>query len=55
MGIPNYVSSSPESLQEMKAAADDAADPGTARDLYYKLNQTILATYDSGESLCVIS
>ena len=45
-GIPNYVSTTPESLQTMKAAADDADDPGVARDLYYKVNQTILATYD---------
>ncbi|MGC2185803.1 MAG: hypothetical protein WA637_21220 [Terriglobales bacterium] len=49
-GIPNYVSSSPESLQKIKAAADDAGDPRTARDLYYKLNETILASYDSNKA-----
>lgn len=46
-GIPNYVSSSPESLSKMKAAADDEENPKTARDLYYKLNEAILASYDS--------
>lgn len=49
-GIPNYASSSPETVQKMKAAADDADDPGTARDLYYKLNETILATYDPNKA-----
>jgi len=34
-GIPNYASSSPEALKKMKQAADDADDPGAARDLYY--------------------
>jgi hypothetical protein len=49
-GVPNYVSSSSESLRKMKAAADDAEDPKTARDLYYKLNETILASYDSNKA-----
>jgi hypothetical protein len=30
----------------MSAAADDAADPSAARDLYFQVNQTILASYD---------
>ena len=46
-GIPNYASSSPESLRKMKAAADDEEDSKAASDLYYKLNEMILATYDS--------
>jgi len=46
-GIPNYLSSPPEALSKMKAAADGEEDPKTARDLYYKLNEAILARYDS--------
>lgn len=46
-GIPNYLSSDSEQLQKMRAKADDTEDPKLARDLYYKINETILATYDS--------
>lgn len=46
-GIPNYLSSESMHLQEMRLRADDEKDPKVARDLYYKINETILATYDS--------
>ena len=46
-GIPNYLSSENVHLQEMRLRADDEKDPKVARDLYYKINETILATYDS--------
>lgn len=46
-GIPNFVSSDSEQLQKMRAKADDTEDPKLARDLYYKINEMILATYDS--------
>jgi hypothetical protein len=46
-GIPNYVISDSEQLQKMAALANDAEDPKLARDLYFKINQTILAAYDS--------
>ena len=46
-GIPLYLSSEPEQLKKMSAEADNADDPKTARDLFYKVNQAILASYDS--------
>jgi len=46
-GIPNYASSESEQLRKMVAAANDADDPKVARDAFYKINETILATYDS--------
>ena len=49
-GIPNYLSSENEQLRIMAAAANDADDPKTARDAFYKINQTILTTYDSNKA-----
>ena len=46
-GVPNYVSFKSEELKKMKAEADDAEDPKIARDLYYKINETVLTSYDS--------
>ena len=46
-GIPNYLSSESEHLAKMIAEANDTEDAKIARDLYYKINQTILKTYDS--------
>jgi hypothetical protein len=49
-GIPNYLSSNAESLQKLKAKADDAEDPKMASDLYYQINEMILASYDSNKA-----
>ncbi len=46
-GIPLYLSSDPEQLKQMSAEADNADDPKTARDLFYRVNQAILSSYDS--------
>lgn len=46
-GIPLYLSSDPEQLKKMSAEADNADDPKTARDLFYRVNQAILSSYDS--------
>ena len=46
-GIPNYLSSESVQLQNMAARASDEEDPKVARDLYYKINETILATHDA--------
>jgi len=46
-GIPIYLSSESAKLQNMAAQANDEEDPKVARDLYYKINETILATQDS--------
>jgi len=45
-GIPNYLSSESEELRRLAARADDEDDPNVARDLYYKINETILTTGD---------
>jgi len=45
-GIPNYLSAEYEQLQKMASVANDTEDPNVARDLFYKINETILATYD---------
>jgi imidazolonepropionase-like amidohydrolase len=46
-GIPLYCSSNPQQLNRLSAEADDAEDANVARDLYYKINQTILSSYDA--------
>jgi hypothetical protein len=46
-GIPLYCSANPEQLNRLSAEADSAEDANVARDLYYKINQTILSSYDS--------
>jgi Amidohydrolase family len=45
-GIPGYLSSESVQLQSMGARANDEEDPKIARDLFYKINETILATSD---------
>ena len=45
-GISPYLSSNPDKVKKMTAEANDAADPGVARDLFYEINQTILSGYD---------
>jgi Amidohydrolase family len=45
-GIPAYLSSESVRLQSMGARANDEEDPKVARDLYYRINETILATSD---------
>jgi hypothetical protein len=46
-GIPPYLSSESARLQSMAQQANDEANPKVARDLFYKINQTILATSDT--------
>jgi hypothetical protein len=46
-GIPNYLSSESAQLQTLAARANDEEDPKVARDLFYKINETILVTQDS--------
>ena len=46
-GIPNYLSSESEQLRKLAVVANDADDPKVARDFFYKINEEILATYDS--------
>ena len=46
-GIPNFLSSESDQLRKMAAAANDAEDPKVARDAFYKINETVLATHDS--------
>ena len=46
-GILLYCSANPEQLNRQTAEADDAEDSNVARDLYYKINQTILSSYDT--------
>jgi hypothetical protein len=45
-GIPVYLSSESVRLQSMGTRANDEEDPKVARDLFYKINETILATND---------
>jgi len=45
-GVPVYLTTDPDRIHKLSAEADDAADPNSARDLYYKVNQAILASYD---------
>ena len=45
-GIPVCLTKDPDRIRRISAAADDAADPSAARDLYFQVNQTILASYD---------
>jgi len=46
-GVPLYLSSDPQQLKKMSAEADNVDDPKTARDLFYRINQAILSSYDS--------
>jgi hypothetical protein len=46
-GIPGYISSESMRLQSMRTQADNEDDPKIARDLFYKINETILATHDA--------
>jgi hypothetical protein len=45
-GIPGYLSSQSVRLQSMTAQANNEEDPKVARDLFYKINETILTTRD---------
>ncbi|MGB2627434.1 MAG: amidohydrolase family protein [Candidatus Acidiferrum sp.] len=54
-GIPLYCSAHPEQLNRMSAEADDAEDAKVARDLYYKVNQTILSSYDAKKAYTLFS
>jgi hypothetical protein len=45
-GIPGYLSSQSVRLQSMAAQANNVEDPKVARDLFYKINETILTTRD---------
>jgi Amidohydrolase family len=49
-GIPKYLSSEREQLRKIAAIANDADDPSVARDSFYKINEEILATYDSSKA-----
>jgi len=46
-GIPPYLSSNPEHLKKMSDEAENVDNPKIARDLFYQVNQAILASYDS--------
>ena len=49
-GIPNFLISDTSRLRKMQTDANDSEDPQLARDLFYKINQTILATYDADKA-----
>lgn len=44
-GIPLSCTVNPAELTKISAQADDADDPKLARDLFYRINQTILSSY----------
>lgn len=54
-GIPPYCSANQEQLNRMSTDADNAEDAMVARDLYYKINQTILSSYDAKKAQTLFS
>ncbi len=49
-GIPSFLTSDTAQLRKMQTDANDSEDPALARDLFYKINQTVLATYDTDKA-----
>lgn len=49
-GVKIEVTRDPQVLRSQRAAANDEEDPQKARDLFYKLNQSILDEYDAGRA-----
>jgi len=54
-GIAPYCTSSQKQLNRLSAEADSAQDANVARDLYYKINQTVLSSYDARKALTLFS
>ena len=54
-GIPPYLASDPEQIKKMSAEADSAEDPKVAGNLYYKINQTVLASYDEKKAAALFA
>lgn len=54
-GIAPYCSANQEQLNRMLAEADKAENDKVARDLYYRINQTILSSYDAKKAHTLFS
>jgi imidazolonepropionase-like amidohydrolase len=54
-GIPPYCSADQEQLNRMSTEAENAEDAKVARELYYKINQMILSSYDAKKAQALFS
>jgi hypothetical protein len=52
-GLKIAVTRDPQALKKQRAEANDEEDPQKARDLFYKLNQSIVEQYDPGRALAL--
>jgi hypothetical protein len=54
-GIPLYCAANPDELRRMSAKADNAENAAVARGLYYKVNETILSSYDKSKAAALFA